>query len=127
MHLKRRVSLSLFVGCLTTGSLHPQTADTATLRGRAEDTTHAVIAGAQVTATNGLTGFVRVTVTDGHGRFSLSGLPVSGSYEVSVRKSGFANAETHSSAACAGQLCGTEPAAGAGRGTREHHRDRQRK
>ncbi len=97
MHLKRRAALpAMWLGCLTVGALHAQTADTATLRGRAEDATHATVAGAQVTATNALTGFVRRTATDGRGRFSLGGLPVAGSYEVTVSKAGFADAETHS-------------------------------
>ncbi len=96
MQLIRRAALqSLCLGCVTLGSLHAQTADTATLRGRAEDATHAAIAGAQVMATNGLTGFVRRTVTDGRGRFSLGGLPVAGSYDVTISKPGFKDAATH--------------------------------
>ena len=95
MHLKRRAALPYaLLSCLTIGSMHAQTADTATLRGRAEDASQAMVAGAQVTATNSLTGFVRRTLTDDRGRFSLGGLPVVGSYDVTVRKSGFADAET---------------------------------
>ncbi len=96
MHWNRQAALrGLLLSCLSAGSLQAQTADTATLRGRAEDATHAMIAGAKVTATNRLTGLVRSTVTDSSGRFSLGGLPVAGSYEVAVSKAGFADAETH--------------------------------
>lgn len=67
-----------------------QTPDTATIRGEVIDPSQAAIAGAQVTATNALTGAKRATETDGSGHFSLSGLPIAGVYEISAMKEGFA-------------------------------------
>jgi hypothetical protein len=69
-----------------------QTPDTATILGRVVDQSHAVVPSVQVTATNALTGLKRTATTDANGRFSLSGLPVAGAYEVVATKSGFAAA-----------------------------------
>jgi hypothetical protein len=72
--------------------LFAQTPDTATLRGKVTDQTHAGIAGAEVTVTNVLTGLHQTTTTDAVGNFYLGALPVSGSYGVSVAKQSFAPA-----------------------------------
>ena len=76
----------------TSLALSAQTPDTATLRGKVMDQTHAGIAGAEVTATNILTGLHQTTVTDAIGDFYLGGLPTSGSYSVSAAKPSFATA-----------------------------------
>ncbi len=67
-----------------------QTPDTATLNGRVEDPTHAVVTGAKITILNLQTGLKRSTETNARGEFTLSGLPVAGEYDVEVRKDGFA-------------------------------------
>ena len=77
---------------LTTLCLSAQTPDTATLRGTVVDQTHSAIAGAEVTVTNVLTGLHQTTKTDAIGDFYLGGLAVSGSYNVSAEKQGFAPA-----------------------------------
>ena len=66
-----------------------QTPDTATIRGRVFDTSHATVANARISATNTLTGIKRTTQTDDSGDFSLAGLAVSGSYEIVAAKEGF--------------------------------------
>jgi hypothetical protein len=85
-----------FAGLLTvaalTSTLHAQTPDTATLTGEVQDTTRAQVAGATVTVTNVLTGLTRSVTADSHGDFTLSGLPVAGSYDVRSEKTGFAAA-----------------------------------
>jgi carboxypeptidase family protein len=70
--------------------LMAQTPDTATVRGQVLDQSHAGIARVDVTVTNTLTGLKRTSQTDDSGDFSLSGLPVAGSYDIVASKSGFA-------------------------------------
>jgi hypothetical protein len=67
-----------------------QTPDTATLAGTVQDQSKAVIVGATITATNTLTGLKRTAQTGAHGDFSLTGLPIAGSYDVQAAKDGFA-------------------------------------
>lgn len=69
-----------------------QTPDTATIHGQTVDPSHAAVAGVQIKAANTLTGLERTAQTDESGRFSISGLPVAGSYNVTAVKSGFAQA-----------------------------------
>jgi hypothetical protein len=70
-----------------------QTPDTATLSGAVVDATHALVTGAQISVTNAQTGLQRTATSDSQGKFSIGGLPVAGTYDVSASKSGFA--ETH--------------------------------
>ncbi len=86
----RAVVVSLVSLCSL--SLLAQTPDTAVLNGVVADSTHALVAGAHVVATNELTGIIRATETDASGHFVLSGLPVAGLYDVAVAKHGFAEA-----------------------------------
>jgi hypothetical protein len=72
--------------------LSAQTPDTATIRGVVVDQTRAGIPGVQVTAKNAQSGLERSTQTDDTGRFSLAGLPISGEYEVTAKKSNFSEA-----------------------------------
>jgi Carboxypeptidase regulatory-like domain len=62
----------------------------ATLAGIVTDQSGAVVGGADVTAKNLDTGFVRHAVTDLAGRYQLFALPV-GEYEVRAKKEGFAD------------------------------------
>jgi hypothetical protein len=70
-----------------------QTPDTATLSGMVQDSTHAAIPNAAVSVTNQLTSLHRITQTNGSGQFSLTGLPVAGTYDVQSLKEGFAPAD----------------------------------
>jgi hypothetical protein len=70
-----------------------QTPDTATLTGHVQDSTHAAIAHAAVTVTNLLTGLQRTAQTSSQGKFSVTGLPGAGTYDVETVKDGFAPAQ----------------------------------
>lgn len=63
-------------------------ADSAGISGRVMDTTGALVVGADVTATNLLTGVATHTVSDVDGAYSLNGLPA-GRYKLVVSKGGF--------------------------------------
>ncbi len=70
-----------------------QTPDTATIYGHVGDSSHAVIEGVSVSATNTLTNLKRTVVTDSAGNYSLGGLPVAGEYEITATKQSFADAK----------------------------------
>ena len=70
-----------------------QTPDTATIRGSVADSTHAVVAGAVVKATNIVSGLNRSAVTNSNGQYSIGGLPIAGEYEVTANKQGFAETQ----------------------------------
>jgi len=82
------VLLSLF--CLIAAA---QTPDAATITGQVIDSSHAAVAGVRITAKNAQTGFERTAQTDTSGNFSIAGLPIAGSYEITASKQGFA--DTH--------------------------------
>jgi hypothetical protein len=69
--------------------LSAQTPDTGTIAGQVVDATRAGIAGVQVTIQNSRTALERRAVTDAAGRFSISGLPIAGSYDIAAEKLGF--------------------------------------
>ncbi len=75
---------------IAAASLRAQTPDTATIQGKVTDQTHAPVPGARITAVNTLTGLRRTAQTDTSGRFSLPGLPIGGTYVLTVQKVGFA-------------------------------------
>ncbi len=70
-----------------------QTPDTATLRGRVVDQTHAGIADAEITLVNTLTGLQHLAKTDASGDFYLGGLPVAGTYKATATKANFTSAQ----------------------------------
>jgi Carboxypeptidase regulatory-like domain/TonB dependent receptor len=74
-------------------SLSAQTPDTATIQGQVVDQSRAGIGGVQVKVKSTLTGLQRTLDTDGFGRFSLSGLPIAGNYDITASKPGFADAQ----------------------------------
>src|SRR5205085_9118256 len=74
-------------------SLLAQTNDTATVRGQVLDQNRAAIPHAKVVVTNELTGLSRNTETDGEGFYSIAGLPLTGSYKLTVTGNGFAAKE----------------------------------
>jgi len=69
-----------------------QTPDTAVIRGRVVDQSQAGVAGVHVQITNGQTGQQRTAETGTGGDFAITGLPISGRYDVVASKSGFADA-----------------------------------
>ncbi len=84
----RRVAFSFvfFLGAVF--ALAQSQVGTTALSGTVTDPSGAAIAGAQVTAKNTGTGFVRQTTSTGAGLYSLTELPV-GTYELTVTASGF--------------------------------------
>jgi outer membrane receptor protein involved in Fe transport len=79
----------LLLVCLLAATSHAQQSATATLSGVITDPNGAVIAGAQITATQKATGVQRETTTNDEGRYVLTNLPP-GQYEVQVKATGFA-------------------------------------
>src|SRR5689334_18439742 len=81
---------SLMTACLSlitcTGAFAQSS--TANIFGTATDGTGAIIAGAQVTATNTATGTTRTATTNDSGNYSISFLPV-GTYKVEAKSPGF--------------------------------------
>ncbi|HZT28327.1 MAG TPA: TonB-dependent receptor [Bryobacteraceae bacterium] len=65
----------------------------ATILGRVEDSTGAVVAGAKVVVRNTDTGLERTTTTSGTGDYELPLLPITGAYSLSVSKEGFQSQE----------------------------------
>jgi outer membrane receptor protein involved in Fe transport len=83
----------LLLVCLlsaTTHTTHAQQSATATLSGIITDPQGALVAGAQVTATQKATGARRETTSNAEGLYVLTNLPP-GEYEVTIQATGFAN------------------------------------
>ncbi|HKS76741.1 MAG TPA: TonB-dependent receptor [Terriglobales bacterium] len=90
------VGVGACVAILTLLSILPalgQTPDTSTIQGVVNDQTHAAISGVEITLTNNLTSLKRKVQTDASGRYSVAGLPVAGSYNLTARKQGFADGQ----------------------------------
>jgi Carboxypeptidase regulatory-like domain len=83
----RVLLFGLILGLLATQSAFADNVY-ATIRGSVTDPTGAVIAGAQVTATNTSTGFSKSTTSQGNGLYELLQLPT-GPYTLTVTKQGF--------------------------------------
>jgi hypothetical protein len=88
----RRLAALLPLAILGCAALWPQTPDTATLQGTVTDPAHAAVSSARVLALNESSGLTFSAATSPDGRFTLAGLPVAGSYSISVDKPGFATA-----------------------------------
>ena len=83
-------ALRTILGLAFSLGLMAQTPDTATLHGQVVDQSHGAVAGVLVIAKNTLTGLQRTVETDTSGSFSLAGLPIAGSYDITAGKTGFA-------------------------------------
>ncbi len=89
----RAVFLALAVLAFGISTILPaQTPDTSTVQGQIDDPNHRAVSGATITVKNTLSGLARTVETDTRGKFSVSGLPIAGSYDVLAVKSGFAEA-----------------------------------
>jgi hypothetical protein len=87
---RKRIGWALVVllfSALAVSNLQAQVT-TAVLSGTATDTTHAVVAGAKIQATNVATDISYVGTTDGQGRYTLPEMAI-GTYNVSAQKTGF--------------------------------------
>ncbi len=87
-----RCRLLLYVALAAVLPVSAQTPDTATIKGRVNDASHAAVAGAAVIVKNAWVGLERSTTTDDSGRFTFAGLPINGKYEITAAKSGFTDA-----------------------------------
>ncbi len=87
-----RAALALLLHLICTAIAAAQTTDTASITGTVRDSSHAVVPGVIVTATNALTGAKRTATTNDAGLFTITGLPIAGDYRVVATKSGFADA-----------------------------------
>src|SRR5690348_15356013 len=88
-----RTSIWIAVSVLSIASLTmAQTPDTATLQGQVLDQSSAAVPGVKVVITNHRSGLQRSTETDSSGSFVVSGLPISGQYEIVATHAGFADA-----------------------------------
>ncbi|HEY0428248.1 MAG TPA: TonB-dependent receptor [Pyrinomonadaceae bacterium] len=74
-----------------------QTIDSATIRGRIADENGAVIVGASVSVTNEATGLKRDTTTDSDGNYTISNLPLTGKYKITISALGEGFAEKEKS------------------------------
>ncbi len=72
--------------------LSAQTPDTATIHGRVTDASHAAVAGVAVKVTSAVSDVDRSAQTDGSGNFSITGLPIAGTYTITANKAGFSEA-----------------------------------
>jgi hypothetical protein len=90
--LRTQILTAVHVLLFSGAWLLAQTPDTATIRGQVSDPTHAGIGGAQIVATNAISGLKRTAMTDAIGRFSMAGLPVAGGYTLTASKTGFTDA-----------------------------------
>lgn len=88
-----RLNAWLLTFFLSSGAIHAQTPDTAIVHGQVADPSHAAVSGVAVTVKNLQTGLERTTQTDASGGFSLGGLPVTGAYDITATKAGFADAQ----------------------------------
>jgi outer membrane receptor protein involved in Fe transport len=75
---------------LSHGVVMAQTLNTSSMRGQVLDQNGAAIVGAEVTVTNLSTGLRREVRTDESGYYTVSNLPLTGKYKLSVSSSGFA-------------------------------------
>src|SRR5205085_11391405 len=94
-HVRRVLVFGAFVlACLCAAQAgFAQTIDTGTVRGHVADQNGAAVVGANVSATNDVTGFKREARTDEGGNYTLAGLPLTGKYHITVTQSGFAPRE----------------------------------
>lgn len=86
------ILLTLAVLMSASSALQGQTPDTASIQGDVRDQIQAPLAGVEITAANGQSGFVRTATSDSAGRFTLRALPVAGVYTLTARKQGFVEA-----------------------------------
>ena len=91
--IRRMLSLLLTLGLLSTFTVSPLLAQTATgdITGRVVDAQGNAVAGASVTAKNAATGATRTTNSNDAGEYTITQLPP-GAYEVAAEANGFSRA-----------------------------------
>lgn len=92
-HILVFLSLCFSLSMILAAPIKAQTPDTATVQGVVTDKTGAHVSNAAVTVKNSATGARRVVETDGTGHFEIPGLPIFGTYTLTVEKQGFATGQ----------------------------------
>jgi len=87
----RSIIRSTFILWLAAAGARGQAVSTSQISGTIQDSTHLVVPGATITATQTATGFVRTTTSGEDGSYVLPNLPV-GPYSLQVTKDGFSAA-----------------------------------
>ncbi|MDQ2948573.1 MAG: carboxypeptidase regulatory-like domain-containing protein, partial [Acidobacteriota bacterium] len=82
--------MRLLLASLLMFVVRAQSPDTASIQGQVVDQSGGVVMAAEVTVSNTETGLRRRVTTDATGRFALAGLPLTGAYDLSFAKPGFA-------------------------------------
>ena len=83
----------LFAILVFSFSVSAQTPDTATITGTITDSSKAPVAGVQIALKSSGSNLQRTATTGATGAYSIEGLPISGRYEITASKSGFAEAK----------------------------------
>lgn len=97
-----RIWSALALAVIVSMTAHAQV-NTAGITGTITDSSHSVVAGAQITIVNENTGLAKSGVADGRGEFHIDFLPV-GTYSVTVAASGFQKLQRKGLALVAGQV-----------------------
>ena len=84
-----RFKAILLLGLLSSAAA--QTPDTAIIRGRIIDQTGGAVSNAEISLTNTATGLRRSARSGDSGTFQLAGLPLTGGYQLTIAKDGFAS------------------------------------
>ncbi|MEO8074557.1 MAG: carboxypeptidase-like regulatory domain-containing protein, partial [Acidobacteriota bacterium] len=92
MNLNKLLKLSLIMLILPFSALS-QTVDKASVRGKIVDQNNAAVVGAKIAVINESTGLRRDVVTDENGNYTITNLPLTGIYKVTVSRAGFADEE----------------------------------
>lgn len=87
---RRSLTVLAFLGFLSVSAI-TQTRSTGTISGHVADSSGAAVRGAQVSLVNTATGLARNAVSDNNGGFTIGGLPLTGLYEITVKKQGFSD------------------------------------
>src|SRR5882724_1681715 len=90
---QRLVGLLILLTVVFAQNLLAQTPNTSTIIVDVEDQNGAVVQNAKVSVTNSATGAVRDAVASSDGRVTIAGLPLTGTYTVTVSGQGFTNEE----------------------------------
>lgn len=94
--LKPLTAAAIFFFFSSSLLLLAQTPDAAVVRGHVTDQTQAALSQVEIVLTNRKTGLTRTTVTNNRGEFVISGVPVTGRYDIRAEKKGFVDAVTES-------------------------------
>lgn len=88
------LSVLLLVFLIQTLVASAQTPETATIRGQVLDSAGGAVSGVNIDVSNDRTGVRRQATTDSNGFYSIAALPLTGQYDLTASKGGFADQHT---------------------------------